>query len=323
MRQGIAMTQSQQLDEGAAGRAVAVPWSYDEAFARNRGLVTAEEQQKLRASRVAIVGMGGVGGSDLVTLARLGIGRFTIADPDHFEVANTNRQYGASLPTLGQSKAEVMARVVQDINPGAEIRIFNEAIGPHNAEEFLQDADVLVDGLEVFEVEVRRILFRLAARRGIYALSAGPVGFSTVWVIIDPRGMTFDQYFGLRDGMDPIQQFVAFIIGMAPRATQRAYMDLSSINLAARTGPSLSLACQLSAGVVGAEILKILLKRGRLYAAPHYHQFDTYVGRYVRGRLLLAGASHPLQRFKRWWLNRYLLRQEAGRATSGPEPVTA
>ncbi len=317
------MTESQRLDELSPPGTDPAAWSYDVAFCRNRGLVTAEEQQTLRASRVAIVGMGGVGGSDLVTLARLGIGRFTIADPDNFEAANTNRQYGASLSTLGRPKAEVMARVVRDINPEAEIRIFTEAIGPHNAEEFLRDADVLVDGLEVFEIGVRRILFRLAARRGIYALSAGPVGFSTVWVIIDPRGMTFDDYFGLRDGMDPLEQFVAFIIGMAPRATHRAYMDLSSIDVAARTGPSLSLACQLASGLIGAEVVKILLNRGRLYAAPYYHQFDPYVGRYVRGRLLLGGASHPLQRFKRRWLNRFLRRREASQRRSGPESVTA
>jgi hypothetical protein len=318
VREGAAVIEGPQLDEAQAGHVAAARWSYDEAFARNRGLVTAEEQQKLRASRVAVVGLGGVGGGDLVTLARLGIGRFTIADPDCFEAANTNRQYGAALSTLGRPKSEVMARVVQDINPEAEVRVFNEAIGPHNAEEFLRGADVLVDGLEVFEIEVRRLLFRLAARQGVYALGAGPVGFSTVWVIIDPRGMTFDEYFGFRDGMDPLEQFVAYIVGMAPRATHRAYTDPSSLDLAARVGPSLSLACQLAAGVLGAEVVKILLKRGRLYPAPYYHQFDPYVGRYVRGRLLLGGASHPLQRLKRWWFNRYLRRRQAG-----PGRVTA
>ena len=67
-------------------------WSYDEAFKANRGLISEEEQEKLRNCRVAIAGMGGVGGIHLVTLARLGIGKFTIADPDVFEVANFNRQ---------------------------------------------------------------------------------------------------------------------------------------------------------------------------------------------------------------------------------------
>ena len=56
-----------------------VNWSYEEAFSRNLGIFTKEEQETLRNSRVAIIGMGGVGGVHLMTLTRLGIGKFTIA----------------------------------------------------------------------------------------------------------------------------------------------------------------------------------------------------------------------------------------------------
>lgn len=292
------------MSEPAAECARAVSWSYETAFCRNRGLITAAEQAKLRSSRVAVAGLGGVGGVDLVTLARLGIGRFTIADPDTFELANTNRQYGAMQSTLQCGKAEVMAQIVRDINPEADVRVFKEPIDSRNAEQFLADADVLVDGIEAFEIDARRLLFRLAAQRGIYGLGAGPVGFSTVWVIFDPKGMSYDRYFGFTDSMNPLDKFIAYIIGMAPRATHLAYTDVSSLNWKARTGPSLSLACQLASGVVAAEVVKILLQRGKLRSAPWYHQFDPYVGRYVRGRLLLSGAHHPWQRFKRWWLRR-------------------
>ncbi|HEV3236195.1 MAG TPA: ThiF family adenylyltransferase, partial [Gemmataceae bacterium] len=239
-------------------------WSYNKAFCRNQGLISPEEQEILRNSRVAVAGLGGVGGIDLVTLARLGIGRFTIADPDVFELANTNRQFGATQITMGQSKAEVMADIVYAINPDADIRVYKDSIGPENAEEFLETADLLVDGIEAFNIDVRRLLFRHAARKGIYALGAGPVGFSTAWVIFDPKGMSFDKYFGLSEDMDPLEQFAAYIVGMAPGATQRAYMDGSGIDVDAQTGPSLSLACQLAAGVVAAEVVKILLKRGSL-----------------------------------------------------------
>src|SRR5207248_4307002 len=88
-----------QTDQGPAS------WSYEQAFARHSGLLTDAEQSKLRNSRVAIVGLGGVGGIHLATLARLGIGAFHIADPDTFELANFNRQYGANTQTLGRSKA--------------------------------------------------------------------------------------------------------------------------------------------------------------------------------------------------------------------------
>ena len=61
---------------------------YNKAFRRNLGLITEQEQQKLSNAHVAIVGMGGVGGIHAATLARLGIGRFSIADPDVFEISN-------------------------------------------------------------------------------------------------------------------------------------------------------------------------------------------------------------------------------------------
>ena len=282
-------------------------WSHDQAFARNLGLVRSDEQQLLRNSRVAIAGMGGVGGVDLIALARLGIGKFTIADPDTFEVVNTNRQYGAAASTVGRSKARVMAEMVRDINPTAEVVVFTEPIGPENADAFLHDVDILIDGIDAFEIGVRRLLFRCAAEKGIYALSAGPIGFSTVWTVFDPHGMSFDKYFDLHDDMDEVEQFVAFVVGMAPKAIHRGYIDLSNFDFHGRRAPSAGLACHLSSGVAAAEVLKILLKRGPLRPAPCFHQFDAYLGKCVRGRLPF-GNRGPLQRLKRRIFTQFLRR---------------
>src|SRR5262245_57479463 len=98
-------------------------WSYQLAFARQRGLISPSEQEVLRGKRVAIIGQGGVGGIHLITLARLGIGGFHIADPDCFEVANFNRQYGASTRSLGRNKASVMAEEARAINPELQLRV--------------------------------------------------------------------------------------------------------------------------------------------------------------------------------------------------------
>jgi tRNA A37 threonylcarbamoyladenosine dehydratase len=66
-------------------------FDYNAAFARNLGWITEGEQAVLRAKRVAIAGRGGVDGSHLLTLTRLGIGAFSVADPDVFEPVNFNR----------------------------------------------------------------------------------------------------------------------------------------------------------------------------------------------------------------------------------------
>lgn len=75
--------------------------------------------------------------------------------------------------------------------------------------------------------------------------------------------------------------------------------------------PGRFIACHLASGVVAAEVLKILLGHGRVYAAPYFHQFDAYRSIYVRKRLR-CGNRHPLQRVKRRLLARYINRRSAG-----------
>lgn len=296
--QGRALPTQEAQDNGAT-------WSYQQAFARHEGLMNAGEQDRLRRSCVAIVGMGGVGGIHLATLARLGIGAFHIADPDCFELANFNRQYGATTQTLGRGKADVMADQARAINPEVELRVFAEAITPDNVGEFLRGVDVVVDGIDFFAIDARRLVFREARRRGIWAVTAGPIGFSTAWMAFSPTGMSFDTYFDVNDGMDRWDQLIAFAVGLTPRATHLAYLDLSRVNPRSGTGPSVGFACHLCSGVAAAKVVKILLNRSPLLAAPWYFQFDAYRQLLRKGKLRW-GNRHPLQRLKRWYLRRRL-----------------
>ncbi|WP_373140914.1 ThiF family adenylyltransferase [Mycobacterium marinum] len=273
-------------------------WSYEQAFKRNIGLITPAEQQRLRKVRVAIAGMGGVGGMHLAALARLGIGKFTIADPDIFESVNTNRQYGAMVSNYGRLKSEVMRDILLDINPEAEVRVFSGPIGPENATAFLDGADIFIDGIEIFELNLRRLLFRQAQEQGAHALSAGPFAFSTGWVIFEPRGMSFDHYFDFNDHMNDTEKFAAFFTGMAPANTHRGCIDMDYVSVHQHTAPAVGFACHLASGVMGGEVMKIILGRGRVYGAPYFHQFDIYKNLYVRRRLW-GGNRNPVQRYKR------------------------
>lgn len=280
-------------------------WSYEQAFSRHLGLFSTAEQEKLRHSRVAIVGMGGVGGSHLMTLVRLGVGKFTIADPDCFETANLNRQHGAKMSTMGRPKAEVMAEEALAVNPELDIRAMPVPIGPDNMGRFLAGADVFVDGIDFFAVETRRMLFHAAREAGIWGVTAAPLGFSTAWLLFDPKGMSFDEYFDLRDLMSHRDQLIAFGVGLAPQGAHWRYMDLKKVDLSAQTGPSLSIACQLCSGAASAEVVKILLGRGKVRAAPCYAQFDPFTGQLRQGRLRW-GNRHPWQMFKRHMMQKKL-----------------
>ena len=274
------------------------PFSYDEAFDRNLGWVTAWEQQALRAKKVAIAGMGGVGGAHLLTLARLGIGAFHIADFDRFDFANFNRQVGANIGTVGRPKVEVMAEMARGINPDLEITTFPSGIDAGNLDRFLDGVDLYIDGLDFFVLDVRAKVFAECARRGIPAITAAPIGMGTAYLIFMPGGMSFERYFRL-EGQPQARQYVNFLTGLVPKGYHRPYLiDPWRVDLAGKRGPSTAMACQLCAGVTGVEALKILLERGPVRAAPYYHHFDAYRGKWTVGRLP-GGNRHPLQTIKR------------------------
>jgi len=280
-------------------------WNYGAAFSRNLGLITPSEQERLRQACVAIAGMGGVGGVHLVTLARLGVGAFHLADLDRYEVANFNRQYGATVATIERPKVDVMAEIVKQINPDAIVTCFPMGLTRENCREFVQGTNLVLDGIDFFAIEARRILFQAAREEQLYALTAGPLGFGSTLHIVSPSGMSFDEYFDLHDGMSRLDQLIAFAVGLAPRGLHLQYLDLTRVDLQTEVGPSSSIACQLSSALIGAESVNILLNRAVPRAVPHYFHFDPYLHRYVKGTL--RGGNRQLrQRFKRWYFKRRL-----------------
>ena len=295
------------IEEGAAleENAPAGRWNYTTAFSRNLGLITPSEQERLRRTCVAIAGMGGVGGVHLVTLARLGVGAFHLADLDRYEVANFNRQYGATVATLERPKVDVMTEIVKQINPDASVTCFPMGLTRENCRQFVHGTNLVLDGIDFFAIEARRILFQAAREENLYALTAGPLGFGSTLHIVSPSGMSFDEYFDLHDNMSPLDQLIAFAVGLAPRGLHLQYLDLAKVDLQAEVGPSSSIACQLSSALIGAESVSIFMNRAVPRAVPHYFHFDPYLHRYVKGRLR-RGNRQLRQRFKRWYFKRRL-----------------
>jgi sulfur-carrier protein adenylyltransferase/sulfurtransferase len=273
-------------------------FDYDQAFSRNIGWITEWEQQKLRESKIAIAGMGGVGGVHMLTLARLGIGRFSVADFDRFEVANFNRQMAASARTLGEPKAASVVMLAKEINPQLGVNLFDSGVDEGNMHAFLEGVDVYVDGLDFFVLDIRRKLFALARAKGITAVTAAPIGMGTGYLIFTPDSMSFDDYFGFVDG-DTNGNYVRFLLGLTPAMLHRQYLqDPTRVDMLSKRGPSTAIACQLCAGVAASEVVKVILKRGSVQAAPYFHHFDPFRGRHVVGKLR-SGLNGPWIGFKR------------------------
>ena len=270
-------------------------FDYDTAFSRNIGWVTHAEQEKLRGSRIAIAGLGGVGGAHLLTLARLGVSHFNIADFDDFDVHNLNRQAGAFMPFMGQTKIATVARMALDINPEIDLRLFPKGVQPENVDEFLRDADVYVDGLDFFVLPTRRMVFAKCREKGIPALTAAPLGMGVAFLYFSPTGMSFEDYFKV-EGHESQEQYARFIAGLSPAMLNRNYLVVpEAVNFQEGRGPSTIMACDLCAGVMGTSVLKLLLGRGTIRAVPWGMHFDAY-----HQRLKLTwrpfGNSNPLQR---------------------------
>jgi molybdopterin/thiamine biosynthesis adenylyltransferase len=239
--------------------------------------------------------MGGVGGVHLLTLCRLGIGKFHLADFDTFDLVNFNRQTGAAISTLGQGKLEVMTQQARDINPELDVTGFDKGVTENNLDAFLEGVDLYVDGLDFFAFQARQQVFAKCAEKGIPAITAAPLGMGTAVLNFLPGGMSFHDYFRLDDGLEA-EKPLRFLMGLAPARLQMGYLaDPSTVDLANRKGPSTIMACQLCAGVAATEALKILLGRGPVRTAPKGYHFDAY-----RNKLELTwrpgGNRNPLQR---------------------------
>lgn len=289
------------LDLFAPGNAADTTWpvdGYNRAFARNLGWLSGFEQQLLRRKRVAVAGLGGVGGSHALTLARLGVGQLTLADFDRFDIANLNRQAGAFASTLGRPKVAVIEHMLRDINPEIACQSFPDGIDAGNLDAFLDGADLFVDGLDFFALDIRAQVFARARELGIPAVTAAPLGMGVSWLVFLPdAGMSFERYFRL-EGETPDRRALKFALGLAPAGFHRRYLvDASRLDLATRRAPSTAMACQLCSGVVGVEALKLLVGRGPVTPAPVWQHVDPWLGKSRRGRLV-GGNANPLQRLK-------------------------
>jgi tRNA threonylcarbamoyladenosine dehydratase len=160
--------------------------SYEELTQRNIGVFTPEEQARLRALCVTIAGCGTYGAPAAHNLARLGVGELRLADPEEFEASNINRQFAAYVDTIGVNKAEAVAAELARINPELRIRTFTAGVCESSVQGLLDGADVVVDGLDFFELEAELLLHREAGRRGQLVFACQGVAEITTATCFEP-----------------------------------------------------------------------------------------------------------------------------------------
>lgn len=271
-------------------------FDYQDAFSRNIGWLTKEEQVFISTKKVAIAGMGGVGSEHIVTLCRLGIQHFHIADFDTYDVHNFNRQAGAYMSTVGQPKCQVMEDTARDINPQASLKSFPEGVDEANVDAFLDGVDIYIDSLDFFALEARKCVFAKCEALGIPIVTAAPLGMGTALLCFTPDSMSFTDYFDFKPTDTENDGYIKFLIGLSPSMLQRNYLvDPSTADFKAKKGPSTAMAVKLCAGAAATYALKLLLNRGHVPVAPRGIHFDAYNNK-LKITWRPGGNKNPIQR---------------------------
>ena len=146
--------------------------AFKERYDRNFNTFSPEEQKKLGASTVAIIGLGGLGGGVCEMLARVGIGRLILVDGDVFEASNLNRQVLSEERLMGVPKAEAARDRVRAVNSGIEVIHRIEFLDEKTLYETIKGSDVVMDCLDSIDT---RFKLQDAAKKALVPIVSGAI----------------------------------------------------------------------------------------------------------------------------------------------------
>jgi len=209
---------------------------YPRRYLRNRDGISLQDQIKLAESRVAVVGAGGLGGTVIQLLGRIGIGRLTVVDCDVFDETNLNRQAFCTRDWVGRPKALAVQAQLKSINPAVEVHVHIVRLDSANGPEILAGAQVIVDALD--NVKDRLTLEALAKTLGVPFVHGALAGFEGQLMTVFPEDPGLKQIYGSGDDRGSAANRPEFLLGV-PSITPSIVATLEAM-----------------------EVLKILLNRG-------------------------------------------------------------
>ena len=206
----------------------------EERYDRNFNTLSNEEQKTLGASKVVVIGLGGLGGGVCEMMARVGVGHLTLIDGDSFEASNLNRQLLSEEHLIGVAKAQAAKDRVNAINSEVIVKHLVEYLDEFNLYERIKNADVVMDCLDA--IDTRFILQKAAQKASIPIVSGAIAGVAGQVTTIFPGDKGYELIYGKKGGKQSK--------GVETRTGNIAYCAL------------------LVAALQSSECLKVLLDRG-------------------------------------------------------------
>lgn len=208
-----------------------------ERYHRNLGALSPSEQIKLLQSKVAIIGAGGLGGTILELLARMGIGELIIADKDIIGDSNLNRQLLSTELNLGTEKIKAAIKRVEEINSSVKINGYSIFINANNVKNIIQGVEVVVDALD--NLPSRFILQHACQSLKIPLVHGAVAGFNGQLTTIFPEDKGLELIYGSKEKL--------------PERGSEVELGAPAVI------PALIAAWETQ------EVIKILLKKGKLF----------------------------------------------------------
>jgi len=209
---------------------------YPRRYLRNRDGISLQDQLKLAEAKVAAVGAGGLGGTVIQLLGRIGIGRLTVVDCDVFDETNLNRQVFCTREWVGRAKALAVQEQMRAINPAVEVHAHILRLDSANGPEILAGCQVIVDALD--NVKDRLTLEALAKTLGAPLVHGALAGFEGQLMTVFPEDPGLKQIYGSGDESAGAANRPELLLGV-PSITPSLVATLEAM-----------------------EVLKILLNRG-------------------------------------------------------------
>ncbi|MBG0779459.1 HesA/MoeB/ThiF family protein [Desulfotignum balticum] len=205
-----------------------------ERYDRNFDTLTRPQQAQLASSRVAVLGLGGLGGGVSEMLARTGVGHLTLIDGDVFEPSNLNRQLFCTEEVLGISKALAAEKRIRAVNSQVQVTSIDQYADGDNLYGMIKHADLVVDCLDSIPA---RFMLEHAAKKAQIPLVAGAIAGVTGQVtVIFPQDKGYELIYGKKE-------------------------HLPAKGIESRTG-NISYCALMVAALQASECIKVLLDRG-------------------------------------------------------------
>lgn len=245
-------------------------FKYNDIYSRNYGIFSNEEIQRIKEVKVAIVGAGALGGAVAVMLARLGVNNIRISDPERFDVSNINRQFCAYIDTVNEYKVIAVKNELKRINPYIKVETDNQGINKESVKSFINDMDVIVDGIDFFEIDMQRILYKEARKKKLWCHTAQAAGSLFTIVNFNPVGVSYDE---LINKNNPLRSAIKFFFPCLPKEATPEMIDMVIKNKEVHL-TSYSVPPPIGASYVVNELIKKHISLDTVLEAPNVFVVD-------------------------------------------------